>query len=71
METNIDTQLYQAILVKSLEILSSSEEEELDLLLDQDGTTTEQVLSYLKSKIPTFDRLVAETKINLHTYSHS
>ena len=61
----MQTELYQAILVKSLDILSSSEEDGLDLLLDEDSTTTEQVLAYLKSKIPTFDLLVIEEQNKL------
>ncbi len=54
--------IYQAILVKSLDILSGKEEEELDTLLDKDTTTTEDVLKFLKSKIPTFDSLVREER---------
>ncbi|MBI4155665.1 MAG: hypothetical protein HY507_00345 [Candidatus Zambryskibacteria bacterium] len=57
--------LYQAILVKSLDILSAEEEEELDALLDTDTTTVEDVLSFLKSKIPTFDLLVLEERKKL------
>lgn len=54
--------IYQAILVKSLDILNEKEEEELDTLLDKDSTTTEDVLKFLKSKIPTFDILVKEER---------
>lgn len=54
--------IYQAILVRSLDILSGKEEEELDALLDKDTTTTEDVLKFLKSKIPTFDMLVKEER---------
>lgn len=54
--------IYQAILVRSLDILSGKEEEELDELLDKDPTTTEDVLKFLKSKIPTFDILVKEER---------
>lgn len=61
----MDTELYQAILVKSLDILSGDEEAQLDSILDNDETTTEQVLSFLKSKIPTFDRLVLEEQLKL------
>jgi hypothetical protein len=57
--------LYQAILVKSLDILSEQDEEELDALLDLDTTTTKDVLSFLKSKIPTFAELVKEESKNL------
>ncbi|MEQ1561276.1 MAG: hypothetical protein ABL899_00975 [Nitrospira sp.] len=57
--------LYQAILVKSLDILSEKEEEKLDALLNKDTTTVEDVLKFLKSKIPTFDLLVKEERENL------
>jgi hypothetical protein len=61
----METELYQALLVKSLDILSGEEESELDSILDNDETTTEQVLAFLKSKIPTFDRLVLEERLKL------
>ncbi len=57
--------LYQAILVKSLDILSDKEQDELDLLLDKDETTPQIVMAFLNSKIPTFDKMVNEEKINL------
>ncbi|MES3005100.1 MAG: DUF5663 domain-containing protein [Patescibacteria group bacterium] len=57
--------LYQAILVRALDILSEKEQVEFDLVLDEDTTTPEDVLSFLKSKIPTFDNLVSDEKQNL------
>jgi hypothetical protein len=57
--------LYQAILVRSLEILSNDEEEELDSLLNKDNTSPQDVLLFLKSKIPTFEKLVLEERKNL------
>lgn len=54
--------LYQAILVRSLDILSEKEQTEFDLLLNEDNTTPQEVLVFLKSKIPTFDSLVKEEK---------
>ena len=57
--------LYQAILVKSLDILSEKEQTEFDLLLDEDTTTPENVLAFLQSKIPTFEQLVVEERKNL------
>ncbi len=60
-----EKELYQAVLVKSLDILSGEEEAQLDSILDEDTTTTEQVLAFLKSKIPTFDRLVLEERLKL------
>lgn len=57
--------LYQAILVRSLDILSEEEQAELDELLDTDSTMPEDTMSFLKKKIPTFDRLFAEEVQNL------
>ncbi|MDQ5948985.1 MAG: hypothetical protein QG589_110 [Patescibacteria group bacterium] len=57
--------LYQAVLVRSLDILSDEEQEEFDVLLDNDGTTPQDVLVFLHSKIPTFQLLVAEEKDKL------
>ena len=57
--------MYQAILVKSLDILSADEQTELDSLLDHDSTTPEDVLKFLQSKIPTFDQLVLEERKSL------
>jgi len=52
--------LYQAILVRSLDILSSDEQIALDKLLDDNATTPKEVISFLQSKIPTFATLVGE-----------
>ena len=57
--------LYQAVLVKSLDILSEKEEKELDTLLDNDATTPEDVMFFLQSKIPTFSLLVKEERAKL------
>ncbi len=57
--------MYQAILVKSLDILSQDEQDELDQLLNVDSTTPQEVLLFLKSKIPTFEQLVIEERKNL------
>ena len=57
--------MYQAILVRSLDILSADEQTELDSLLDKDSTTPEDTLNFLKEKIPTFDKLVAEERKSL------
>ena len=61
--------IYQAVLVKSLDILSSKEEKELDLLLDEDNTTPEDVLTFLQSKISTFDQIVKEERKKLNKIS--
>lgn len=61
----IGKMLYQAILVRSLDILSEKEQTEFDLLLDEDTTTPENVLGFLQSKIPTFEQLVLEERKSL------
>jgi hypothetical protein len=57
--------MYQAILVKSLDILSDKEQDGLDELLDKNSTTPQQVLAFLRSKIPTFDQLIRDERRSL------
>lgn len=57
--------LYQAILVRTLEILSDEEQTELDGIMDKNETTPKDVLLFLKKKIPTFETLVKEERDNL------
>ncbi len=57
--------LYQALLVKSLDILSEKEQDELDELMDKNETTSQMVLTFLESKIPTFQDLLKEEKESL------
>jgi hypothetical protein len=57
--------LYQALLVRALDILSDKEQEELDLLLDKNATTPAEVMLFLKSKIPTFEELVKDERKTL------
>ncbi|MHB1316932.1 MAG: hypothetical protein ACYCZW_03735 [Minisyncoccota bacterium] len=52
--------IYQAVLVRSLDILSEVEQEEFDLLLDEDTTTPEEVILFLERKIPTFKILLKD-----------
>ena len=61
----IGRMLYQAILVRPLDILSEKEQAELDLLLEENDTTPQDVLAFLQSKIPTFEQLVKEERQNL------
>lgn len=61
----IGRMIYQAVLVRALDILSEKEQVELDLLLDEDTTTPQDVLVFLNTKIPTFERLVQEERISL------
>jgi hypothetical protein len=57
--------LLQALLVKSLDILSEDEQEELDKIMDANTTTPEEILRFLNLKIPTFKALVNEERENL------
>ena len=57
----------QALMVRSLDILSSEEQTELDDLMNEDSTTSEDILLFLKSKIPTFNALVREERNNLRS----
>ncbi len=61
----IGRMLYQAILVRSLDILSEKEQNEFDTILDKDDTTPQNVLAFLESKIPTFQTLLSEEKMSL------
>ena len=60
MVDRIGRLLYQAILVRSLDILSEKEQEEFDKLLDKDATTPQDVLKFLATKIPTFEQMRQE-----------
>lgn len=57
--------MYQAILVKSLDILSEKEQTEFDALLDLDTTTPQDVLAFLQTKIPTFEQLIIDERKSL------
>ncbi len=60
MVDRIGRLIYQAILVRSLDILSEVEQDEFDLLLNEDATTPEDVVLFLERKIPTFTLLLKE-----------
>ncbi len=57
--------LYQAILVRTLDILGEEDQNELDTLMDKDSVTPKEVLTFLRKKIPTFESLVREERENL------
>ena len=57
--------IFQAVLVKSLDILTSNEQIELDSLMDQDNSTPESVMEFLATKIPTFNQLLLEERQSL------
>ena len=59
MVERIGKLVYQAILVRSLNILSEEEQDEFDKLLDKDETTPQDVMTFLHSKIPTFQELLS------------
>ena len=65
MVERISLTIYQAILVRSLDILTAKEQTELDLLLDEDTTTPEDVLKFLQTKIPKFEQLVKDERKSL------
>jgi len=54
--------IYQAVLVRTLDILSEKDQNEFDLLLDQDTTTPDDVLAFLQKKIPTFEQILLEER---------
>ncbi len=56
----LGTMLYQAILVRSLDFLSDKEEDELDGILDKDATTVQDVMLFLRTKIPTLELLIKD-----------
>ncbi len=57
--------LYQAVLVRSLDILSEKEQGELDTLLDEEETTSADVYAFLNTKIEKFGDLVFEEREEL------
>lgn len=57
--------IYQALLVRSLDILSEKEQDEMDVLLNKDATTPEDILSFLQKKIPSFEKLVLQERDSL------
>jgi len=65
MVERIGRLVYQAILVRSLDILSEKEQTEFDLLLDEDTTTPQDVMTFLHGKIPTFEMLLGEEREKL------
>lgn len=60
MVDRIGRLIYQAVLVRSLDILSEIEQDEFDLLLNEDTSTPEEVVLFLERKIPTFKMLLKE-----------
>ncbi len=65
MVERIGKVIYQALLVRSLDILSEKEQIEFDLLLDEDTTTPDDVLAFLEKKIPNFEKIVLEERKSL------
>jgi hypothetical protein len=52
--------IYQAVLVRSLDLLSDNEQDELDEMLNHDTTGPQEVLVFLAQKIPTFEQMRLE-----------
>lgn len=67
MVERIGKLLYQAVLSRAMDILTEKEQVELDLLLDEDTSTAEDVLKFLASKVSSFDTITAEEKTKLKT----
>lgn len=65
MVDRIGRLIYQALLVRSLDILSDDEQDELDKILDKDESTPEDTLRFLEEKIPTFELILKEETENL------
>ncbi len=65
MADRIGRLMYQAVLVRALDILSDKEQTEFDLLLEENDTTPTEVLAFLQSKIPTFEQLANEERNKL------
>lgn len=61
----INRLLFQAMLARCLDLLTEDEENELDLMLDNEEMKPENVLSFLASKIPTFEQIRLEEIENL------
>ncbi len=57
--------IYQAVLVRTLDILSDKEQDEFDDLLNQDTTTPDDVFAFLQKKIPTFNQIMLEERKNI------
>jgi hypothetical protein len=65
MVNRIGRILYQAVLVRTLDILSEDEQNELDEIMNKNSTTPKDIFIFLKKKIPTFDELVREERDSL------
>lgn len=67
MVERIGRLLYQAVLSRAVDILSEKEQTELDLLLNEDTTTADDVLNFIAQKIPDFAKITLEEKVKLKT----
>lgn len=65
MVNRIGRIIYQAVLVRTLDILSEDEQNELDEIMNKNSTTPKDIFIFLKKKIPTFDELVREERDSL------
>ncbi len=62
---SISRTIYQAVLVRALDLLNDEEEKELDDLLDIDTTTPDEVMSFLKKRIKKFTKIVEDERQNV------
>jgi hypothetical protein len=65
MVERIGKMMYQMILDRALDILTDEEQKDFDVLLDKEGTTPENILQFLASKISTFEQIVTEERLKL------
>jgi hypothetical protein len=65
MADRIGKMLYEQILTAALDCLSEAEQAEFDLILDAEGATPGDVLSFLHARLPDFDRIVQEARTQL------
>ncbi|MEQ1499854.1 MAG: hypothetical protein ABL917_00585 [Parcubacteria group bacterium] len=62
---SISRTIYQAVLVRSLDLLNEDEEKELDDLLDVDATTPDEVMAFLKKRIKKFTKILEDERQNV------
>jgi hypothetical protein len=62
MYERIGKLIYQAVLVRALDILSETQQTEFDLLLEEEAVTPNEILAFLASKIESFDTILAEER---------
>ncbi len=67
MVERIGRLLYEAVLSRAMDMLDEKDETELDLLLNEETSTVEEVLGFLETKVASFGSIVSEEKAKLKT----